>query len=96
MTRLTHLDIPFFDDLHREQAAALDVWCAQHLHHVDHADTDAACRRLVTLLGEGGHLRWCDRAGCCAWAVVPTGFPATPSSGMPAWPFWRSRCRGCT
>ena len=59
MTRLTHLDIPFFDDLHREQAAALDAWCAQHLQHVDHADTDAACSRLVTMLGEGGHLRWC-------------------------------------
>ena len=40
--RLAHLDIPFFDDLHREQAAVLDAWCAQHLQHVDHADTDAA------------------------------------------------------
>jgi acyl-CoA dehydrogenase len=59
MTRLSHLDIPFFDDLHREQAAALDVWCAQHLASVDHADTDAACRRLVTMLGQAGHLRWC-------------------------------------
>ena len=59
MTRLSHLDIPFFDDLHREQAAALDAWCAQHLGSVDHADTDAACRRLVTMLGEAGHLRWC-------------------------------------
>ena len=59
MTRLAHLDIPFFDDLHRQQAAALDAWCAQHLQQVDHADTDAACRRLVTMLGEGGHLRWC-------------------------------------
>jgi acyl-CoA dehydrogenase len=59
MTRLSHLDIPFFDDLHREQAAALDVWCAQHLGSVDHAYTDAACRRLVTMLGEAGHLRWC-------------------------------------
>jgi acyl-CoA dehydrogenase len=57
--RLSHLDIPFFDDLHREQAAALDAWCAQHLQRIDHADTDAACRRLVTMLGEGGHLRWC-------------------------------------
>ncbi|MEI6025549.1 MAG: acyl-CoA dehydrogenase family protein [Betaproteobacteria bacterium] len=57
--RLTHLDIPFFDDLHRQQAAVLDAWCAQHLGQVDHADTDAACRRLVTMLGEAGHLRWC-------------------------------------
>jgi len=59
MTRLSHLDIPFFDDLHREQAASLDAWCAQHLGSVDHADTDAACRHLVTMLGEAGHLRWC-------------------------------------
>jgi acyl-CoA dehydrogenase len=57
--RLSHLDIPFFDDLHRQQAVALDGWCAQHLGHVDHADTDAACRRLVTMLGDDGHLRWC-------------------------------------
>lgn len=57
--RLSHLDIPFFDDLHRQQAAALDAWCAQHLGHVDHADTDVACRRLVTMLGDAGHLRWC-------------------------------------
>ena len=59
MTRLTHLDIPFFDDLHRQQAAALDDWCAQHLQGIDHADTDAACRHRVTLLGSAGHLRWC-------------------------------------
>jgi len=59
MTRLAHLDIPFFDDLHRAQAAELDAWCAQHLSAVDHADTDAACRHLVTLLGDAGHLRWC-------------------------------------
>jgi acyl-CoA dehydrogenase len=58
-TRLSHLDLPFFDDLHRQQAAALDAWCTQHLAAVDHADTDAACRRLVTLLGAAGHLRWC-------------------------------------
>ena len=57
--RLSHLDLPFFDDLHREQAAALDAWCTQHLGHVDHTDTDAACRRLVTMLGSAGHLRWC-------------------------------------
>ena len=59
MTRLSHLQLPFFDDLHRTQAAELDAWCAQHLAHVDHADTDAACRRLVSMLGAAGHLRWC-------------------------------------
>jgi acyl-CoA dehydrogenase len=59
LARLSHLDLPFFDDLHRDQAAALDAWCAQHLGQVDHTDTDAACRHLVTMLGEAGHLRWC-------------------------------------
>ena len=59
MTRLSHLELPFFDDLHRTQAAELDAWCAQHLAHIDHSDTDAACRALVKSLGAAGHLRWC-------------------------------------
>ena len=59
MTRLSHLQLPFFDDLHRSQAAELDAWCATHLSHIDHADTDAACRRRVASLGQAGHLRWC-------------------------------------
>ena len=33
---------------------ALDAWCEANLGAVDHADTDATCRRLVTLLGEAG------------------------------------------
>lgn len=57
--RLAHLELPFFDDLHRTQAAALDTWAAQHLQQVDHTDNDAACRQLVALLGGAGHLRWC-------------------------------------
>ncbi len=50
------LDWPFFEPRHRELAAALDAWCAAHLP-VDHADVDAACRRLVAMLGQGGWLR---------------------------------------
>ena len=50
------LDWPFFELRHRELAAALDIWCAAHLP-VDHADVDAACRGLVSLLGQGGWLR---------------------------------------
>jgi acyl-CoA dehydrogenase len=57
--RLTHLELPFFDDGHRALAAALDAWAAEHLAHVDHADTDAACRTLVRALGAGGWLRHC-------------------------------------
>ena len=59
MTRLAHLDLPFFDDAHRALASELDVWSAAHLAHVDHHDTDRACRALVAALGEGGFLRHC-------------------------------------
>ncbi|MBM1631703.1 acyl-CoA dehydrogenase family protein [Sulfitobacter mediterraneus] len=48
---------PFFEDHHRELAGALDAWAAQNLGAVDHGDTDAACRDLVTMLGQGGWLR---------------------------------------
>jgi acyl-CoA dehydrogenase len=48
---------PFFEDHHRELAGALDAWAAQNLDAVDHGDTDAACRDLVTMLGQGGWLR---------------------------------------
>lgn len=54
---MEHLDWPFFDDKHRELAAALDAWCVEHLAHVDHSDIDAACKGLVKALGEGGWLK---------------------------------------
>jgi acyl-CoA dehydrogenase len=57
--RLQHLALPFFDDRHRALAAELDGWAAAQLAAVDHRDTDAACRRLVRLLGEAGLLRHC-------------------------------------
>ena len=50
------LSWPFFETRHRELAEALDAWCAAHLH-VDHADTDEACRTLVRDLGQAGWLR---------------------------------------
>ena len=50
------LSWPFFEDRHRALAAALENWCADSLP-VDHHDTDAACRRLVSMLGDGGWLR---------------------------------------
>ncbi|KAJ03152.1 acyl-CoA dehydrogenase family protein [Sulfitobacter mediterraneus] len=48
---------PFFEDHHRELAAALDAWAQRNLAAVDHSDTDAACRDLVAMLGQGGWLR---------------------------------------
>ncbi|SES69822.1 acyl-CoA dehydrogenase family protein [Paracoccus homiensis] len=50
------LDWPFFEDRHRELAAALDEWAGAALP-VDHGDVDAACRGLVRDLGAGGWLR---------------------------------------
>ena len=56
MSDQTFLDWPFFDAHHRELASALEAWCIENLP-VDHLDVDAACRRLVAMLGEGGWLR---------------------------------------
>lgn len=57
MADRSFLDWPFFEDRHRELAGALEAWCAAHLGAVDHSDTDAACRALVDMLGQGGWLR---------------------------------------
>ena len=56
MSDTRYLDWPFFEPRHRELAAALDEWSAAHLGHVPHADIDASCRALVTMLGEAGWL----------------------------------------
>jgi acyl-CoA dehydrogenase len=58
-SRLAHLDLPFFDDTHRDLAVMLDAWGQQHLQTLDHHDTDSTCRALVRGLGGAGHLRWC-------------------------------------
>lgn len=62
MADRSYLDWPFFDPHHRDLAAALDAWCAQHLP-VDHGDVDAACRALVGMLGQGG---WLQHSGAGA------------------------------
>jgi acyl-CoA dehydrogenase len=56
MSDKSFLDWPFFEARHRDLAEALDGWCARHLP-VDHGDVDAACRGLVSMLGDGGWLR---------------------------------------
>ena len=56
MADRSFLNWPFFEERHRELASALDAWCADNLH-VDHSDTDAACRNLVSRLGAGGWLK---------------------------------------
>ncbi|MCI5099871.1 acyl-CoA dehydrogenase family protein [Phaeobacter italicus] len=54
MADKTFLSWPFFEDRHRSLAVELDDWAAEALGDVDHSDTDAACRSLVTALGEAG------------------------------------------
>ena len=56
MADRSFLSWPFFDDHHRELAAALETWCASHLP-AGHADVDAACVSLVRMLGKAGWLR---------------------------------------
>lgn len=51
------LNWPFFEARHRALAEKLDTWAASRLGHIDHHDTDAACRKLVKQLGEGGWLK---------------------------------------
>lgn len=55
MADRSFLDWPFFEPRHRELSEALEAWCASGLD-VDHADTDAACRKLVADLGAAGFL----------------------------------------
>jgi len=56
MADRSFLNWPFFEARHRDLAARLDAWCADHLP-VDHGDVDAACRGLVAALGGAGWLR---------------------------------------
>lgn len=52
----SYLGWPFFGARHRALAGKLDTWAAANLTGIDHRDTDSACRRLVTQLGEAGWL----------------------------------------
>lgn len=54
MAEKSFLDWPFFEDRHRDLAEALEGWASGNLGAVDHSDTDAACRQLVTMLGDAG------------------------------------------
>lgn len=58
MSDKSFLSWPFFDDPHRTLAADLDSWSAQNLTGLDHSDTDATCRKLVAMLGQGAWLEY--------------------------------------
>ena len=55
--QLEHLELPFFDQAQRDFVQRLNNFAASGvLKTVDHSDTDAACRKLVKLMGEAGLL----------------------------------------
>jgi len=53
----SHLAWPFFEDRHRAWAERVRAWARDNLQHVDHADTDASCRNLVSRMGAAGLLK---------------------------------------
>lgn len=61
MSDTSFLDWPFLEDHHRALARDLGAWAAEHIAPLagGHGDVDAACRRIVRLLGEAGWLRYC-------------------------------------
>ena len=52
-----HLDLPFFDAVHRNLGTQLAEWASSQ--HVDETDDRKACREWVKLLGDSGWLRYC-------------------------------------
>ena len=52
-----HLELPFFDPIHRELGAGLSNWAPQQ--EVDESDDRLACRQWVRQLGDAGWLRYC-------------------------------------
>lgn len=57
MADRSFLDWPFFEPGHREMAEELEGWAVHNVGNVDHRDVDAACRKLVRSLGDGGWLQ---------------------------------------
>ncbi|MBG6177385.1 acyl-CoA dehydrogenase [Labrenzia sp. EL_208] len=57
MADKTFLTWPFLDDRHRALAADLETWVEANLDHLDHSDTDTACKHLVADLGHAGFLQ---------------------------------------
>ncbi|QDG74919.1 acyl-CoA dehydrogenase family protein [Labrenzia sp. PHM005] len=55
MADKSFLSWPFLDDRHRQMAEELEAFAADL--HVDHSDTDQACRSLVKELGKAGWLQ---------------------------------------
>ena len=51
------LQLPFFEERHRELAASLEKWASARGEHWESADVDASSRALVKELGQAGWLK---------------------------------------
>src|SRR5512132_4184596 len=58
MTDRSFLQWPFLESRHRELAERLETWAAANPAEIDHGDLDQACRRLVSVLGRDGWLKF--------------------------------------
>jgi len=58
MTDRSFLKWPFLESRHREVAERLETWAAANLPETDHGDVDEACRKLVSVLGRDGWLKF--------------------------------------
>ena len=52
------MEWPFFDERHHVLARELDAWASKLIRTGHEKDVDAACRKLVRQLGEGGWLKY--------------------------------------
>ncbi|HET9686821.1 MAG TPA: acyl-CoA dehydrogenase family protein [Pseudolabrys sp.] len=58
MTDRSFLKWPFFESRHREVAERLETWASANFAETDHGDVDKACRKLVSVLGRDGWLKF--------------------------------------
>ncbi len=62
MADTSYLAWPFFEDKHRELAAAARAWCAEEIGEhgfAEHGDIDEDCRSLARQMGAAGWLKNC-------------------------------------
>lgn len=62
MDRFEHYGWPFFEERHRQLAAAADAWCVEKLSKLNEKDPDSTCKHLVVELGKAGFLKHCVSA----------------------------------
>jgi acyl-CoA dehydrogenase len=58
MTDRSFLKWPFFESRHRDVAGRLETWASANFAETDHGDVDKACRKLVSVLGRDGWLKF--------------------------------------